>query len=116
MTDTQTRPVSAGVAARQVEAVRALHTQRLLTNDHVAPYTIAVCVECRQVWPCATVQAIDAAAICTTCGGDGTVVVAVHACDGVDHHCGELCPVPDMRPCPDCRPNPASADEDEEPF
>lgn len=40
-----------------VDAVRAVHVSRTMIDGYgmAAPY----CVECRQVWPCATITAID---------------------------------------------------------
>lgn len=48
--------IASRIAAR-FDAVMALHAKRSATNDYMAPYTYDYCVECRQTWPCATVQA-----------------------------------------------------------
>lgn len=38
--------------------VAGLHSKRTATNEYMAPHTYEYCVECRQVWPCATAKAM----------------------------------------------------------
>lgn len=44
--------------ARQLVAVQSIHTKRTFDGDG---YGWSICVEDRQSWPCATVQAIERA-------------------------------------------------------
>ena len=59
-------PVSAGRWERLVIAVRQLHSPRVFSGDG---YGWTVCAECRQVWPCATENAI-VGALSPTAGSD----------------------------------------------
>lgn len=43
-----------------VASVSVIHAKRVGTNDYMAPHEYAWCVECRQVWPCTTIAAIEA--------------------------------------------------------
>lgn len=44
--------------AAAVAAVQRLHDQRVFNGDG---YGWTICAECRQAWPCATIDAVNAA-------------------------------------------------------
>lgn len=85
----------------QVRAVLALHTQRHTPMGDIAADHV-YCVEDRQTWPCATVQALDALR-CRWCDGAGFTTEREAQCGDYEHEHTEGCEIPVEVPCR-CQP------------